>query len=429
MTRFRSAKRGSRTLGATTDRAEGVQSFEEVFLGNYARVVGILRRVVGDYGRAEELASEVFLKLYRQKLVVNGGGSVTGWLYRTATNVGIDALRAANRRSRLEQAAAQRRTWRRIQLKMHFSKWRGRKSSSGCVGVLADLKPAQAQLLLLRAAGHSYKELAAALEIEAGSVGTSLVRAEAAFAERYRELYGDRGGCMNCVSENILRAYQDGELDAAGRAEVERHVAGCDACAQKLREMAGTAAMVSGRLSALDAGAADGSVDAKVALASFKARHDSGVEKPARVTRMFDRRWRPAWVTAMAATIIFAALAFPSGRSMAQRFLATLRIEKVQPITVDFSALDGNRPLGEMLSKMLSDKVVVTADEKVQHVDSAKAASQLAGFPVQLIRARTDDAGIYRAGATCISPDGGPRAFAGRGGPGGAAGFTGAGDN
>ena len=127
-----------------------------------------------------------------------------------------------------------------------------------------------------------------------------------------------------------------------------------------------------------------------VALARFKAQHESGVERPAAVTRMFDRRWRPAWVTAVAATIIFGALAFPSGRSLAQRFLATLRIEKVQPITVDFSALDGNRPLGELLSKMLSDKVVVTADEKQQHVDSAKAASELAGFPVQLIHALTD---------------------------------------
>jgi RNA polymerase sigma-70 factor, ECF subfamily len=55
---------------------------------------------------------------------------------------------------------------------------------------LADLKPAQAQLLLLRASGHSYKELAAALEIEPVSVGTMLIRAEAAFEKLYREIYG-----------------------------------------------------------------------------------------------------------------------------------------------------------------------------------------------------------------------------------------------
>jgi DNA-directed RNA polymerase specialized sigma24 family protein len=56
--------------------------------------------------------------------------------------------------------------------------------------VLAEIKPAQAQLLLLRASGDSYKELSATLEIEAGSVGTLLVRAEVAFEQRYRELFG-----------------------------------------------------------------------------------------------------------------------------------------------------------------------------------------------------------------------------------------------
>lgn len=179
-----------RYAGAMTDRGETRQSFDEVFLRNYARVVGILRRVVGDYGSAEELASEVFLKLYRQKLAVIGGGSVFGWLYRTATNLGIDALRAANRRSRLEQAAAREGTNGRVDENAFDAMARAEKQQR-VRGVLADLKPAQAQLLLLRASGHSYKEVAAALEIENGSVGTSLVRAEAAFAERYRELYGN----------------------------------------------------------------------------------------------------------------------------------------------------------------------------------------------------------------------------------------------
>lgn len=194
---------------------------------------------------------------------------------------------------------------------------------------------------------------------------------------------------MNCVSEDILWLYQDGELGAMERREVESHLASCASCAKRLQEMAATSAVVSGCLSSLDAGAADTSVDPSVALARFKAQQDAAV-KPAAFLRMFDRRWRPAWVTAVAATIILGALAFPSGRSMAQRFLATLRIEKVQPVRLDFSALDGNRPMQEMLRQMVSDKVVVTADEKPQHVDTANDASQLAGFPARLLSARTD---------------------------------------
>jgi hypothetical protein len=126
-----------------------------------------------------------------------------------------------------------------------------------------------------------------------------------------------------------------------------------------------------------------------VALSRFKARHDA---PPADsfVSRALARRWRPAGVLGMASAIILCALMFPSGRSLAQRFLATLRIEKVQPVALDFSALEGNNPVGQMLSKMLSDKMVVTADEKLQHVDSGKEASELAGFPAQLIHARMD---------------------------------------
>jgi DNA-directed RNA polymerase specialized sigma24 family protein len=83
-----------------------IGEFETLFVKHYARIVGILRRIVGDHGRAQELASEVFLKLYLRPLAPDSGGNVGGWLYRTATNLGIDALRAAARRESIEQAAA-----------------------------------------------------------------------------------------------------------------------------------------------------------------------------------------------------------------------------------------------------------------------------------------------------------------------------------
>jgi len=62
--------------------------------------------MLGDHARAEDLANEVFLKLYRRPLSQDSGGNVPGWLYRTATNLGIDALRSLARRNRYEQEAA-----------------------------------------------------------------------------------------------------------------------------------------------------------------------------------------------------------------------------------------------------------------------------------------------------------------------------------
>lgn len=55
---------------------------------------------------------------------------------------------------------------------------------------LAFLRPLQAQLLILRASGFSYQELAETLNVKPGSIGTRLIRAEAAFRKRYFQLYG-----------------------------------------------------------------------------------------------------------------------------------------------------------------------------------------------------------------------------------------------
>jgi RNA polymerase sigma-70 factor (ECF subfamily) len=169
------------------------ESFEELFLAHYGRIVQALGRLLGDWARAEDLTNEAFLKLYRAPLPQGSDGNVAGWLYRTAMNLGIDALRSSARRQQYEQAAAvtDANSYRREDA---FDQALRTERQQRVRAVLAELKPAQAQLLILRASGHSYKELADALGIEPGSVGTLLVRAEAAFEERFRETYGREEG-------------------------------------------------------------------------------------------------------------------------------------------------------------------------------------------------------------------------------------------
>ena len=155
-------------------------SFEALFRRHYGRVYGLLYRLVGNREDAEELAQEVFVKLYRRPL--RRSDNVGGWLYRVATNLGYNSLRSGKRRAKYEQASIDRE---------------GRSSPSAAIeaerqlegqavrATLARLKPRQAQLLLLRQMGFSYKELADTLGVAPSSVGTLLVRAEKAFRRAY----------------------------------------------------------------------------------------------------------------------------------------------------------------------------------------------------------------------------------------------------
>jgi RNA polymerase sigma factor (sigma-70 family) len=164
--------------------------FEELFRDHYPRIVSLITRLTGDRGQAEEIAADTFSKLARRSVLLASGGDVTAWVYRVATNAGLDALRAHARRRRKEEAATRERLRMGEQtgaLDLLLREERG----SQVRAILAGLKPREAQILLLRSDGMSYREIARALGMAASSVGTILARAEREFERKYRERYGD----------------------------------------------------------------------------------------------------------------------------------------------------------------------------------------------------------------------------------------------
>jgi RNA polymerase sigma factor (sigma-70 family) len=162
--------------------------FEVLFFKYYPRVVGVLYRLLGDRGLAEELANDVFWKLHRQPWLEQSDGNVGGWLCRTASNVGIDHLRALARRRHHEEAAGRHLMESGVSPDPLAEVLRAERARR-VRAVLARLKPAHARILILRASGLSYKELADSLGVKLGTVGTMLVRAEAAFQKRFRRMY------------------------------------------------------------------------------------------------------------------------------------------------------------------------------------------------------------------------------------------------
>ncbi len=165
-------------------------ALEEVFREHHPRIVGMLARLTGDRGQAEDIAGDAFCKLARHPAALQGRDDLTAWVYRVATNAGFDALRRRSRRRRREEAAG----IEALRLAAPSDALEGmlcEERRARVRAVLEGLKPRDAELLLLRSSGMAYREIAQALGVAAGSVGALLARAEAKFERRFRARYGD----------------------------------------------------------------------------------------------------------------------------------------------------------------------------------------------------------------------------------------------
>jgi RNA polymerase sigma-70 factor (ECF subfamily) len=178
------------TLSAAGAGGRSAVSVETLFREHYARIVRMLTRLTGERAHAEEIAADVFHKLSQRPELLAGQDDLTAWIYRVATNAGLDGLRTNSRRRNREEAAG---------LDAHaaappdaLDNMLREERCSRVRDVLSGLKPREAQLLLLRANGLAYRELAQTLGVEPGSVGTMLARAEAEFERKFRARYGEQ---------------------------------------------------------------------------------------------------------------------------------------------------------------------------------------------------------------------------------------------
>ncbi len=79
-------------------REDDALAFEELVLRYQARLITVLENLVRDRDRAEELAQDVFLRVYRARKTYMPAARFSTWLFTIANNVGSNALRSKARR-------------------------------------------------------------------------------------------------------------------------------------------------------------------------------------------------------------------------------------------------------------------------------------------------------------------------------------------
>ncbi|MBI2218074.1 MAG: sigma-70 family RNA polymerase sigma factor [Candidatus Rokubacteria bacterium] len=164
-------------------RAGEPRAFEELVRAYQHRVFGIAVRMLGSRAEAEEIAQEVFVRVHRSVARFRGDAALSTWLYAITSRVCLDRLGAAERKVAREgddallalrddqpdpPATLERKELERA---LHQA-IAGLPDERRLVVVLRDLE------------GLSYDEIAAALDIEVGTVKSRLHRARMELKDR-----------------------------------------------------------------------------------------------------------------------------------------------------------------------------------------------------------------------------------------------------
>jgi len=147
---------------------------EQVFRTAYPRVVAVAARVLGSRDEAEDVAQEVFLTFGRSSVPA---GEALGWLSVAAAHTALNHLRTGRRRAAREAVVGDPAVGDHPDVADAVVTLDERRRVRAA---LALLPRKQAVALVLRHSGLSYAEVAAACELSAGSVGTTVRRAESA---------------------------------------------------------------------------------------------------------------------------------------------------------------------------------------------------------------------------------------------------------
>lgn len=168
---------------------------ERLFRDYHTQLVRYLTRKLGDRDWAEEVAQEAFVRALRQEHLTNE----RAWLFTVANNLVRDEARKdARRRRHLELLRAEAQAEEAVEPEP-TSLERAQEAARARRAIEA-LGERDRNALLMREEGLDYHEIAEALGLSFGSIGTTLARARRRLVEVYEALLRAENGGDHAAS-------------------------------------------------------------------------------------------------------------------------------------------------------------------------------------------------------------------------------------
>lgn len=159
-------------------------SIEELFAQYHAPLLRMLYRRTGDQDRAEDLAAEVFARALQAP-----PENPRPWLFAVALNlVRDDGRRAVRQGRRLQLLKGESAT----SAPPPDDDYERNEKTRFVKAALGQLRDIDREVLLLKAEGFDYDEIAATTGLAKGAIGTTLCRARKRLVEAYREQEKDK---------------------------------------------------------------------------------------------------------------------------------------------------------------------------------------------------------------------------------------------
>ena len=167
-------------------KAGDQDAFAQLVRDNEKRVYNLALRMVGDPDDALDLSQEAFLNAWKGLGGFKGDSAFSTWVYRLASNVCLDFLRAKKRRQELVDPAHslddQDASTPPVDEGLRPDEQLERKERSASLHrALGDLPDHHRQILVMRElSGLSYQEISQVLKLDLGTVKSRLTRARTA---------------------------------------------------------------------------------------------------------------------------------------------------------------------------------------------------------------------------------------------------------